>query len=176
GRPRELSRLGAVAALPQAGSPGSGLQATPFAKISSGEKLLCLSSRCGLLSKHCWFRPVCVSSPAIVSAQSWSSGRGKRAPSPAARVVELRSGGDVSARVGRWFLQEGAWAFIVMVTGHPYLRSLLRMLLTMPSYFVVASVVLAVRCAAGEGRSCPPYLCQVSRMTTDPPMLVSDRA
>ncbi|RZR79205.1 hypothetical protein BHM03_00004847 [Ensete ventricosum] len=31
-----------------------------------------------------------------------------------------------------------------MVTGHPYLRSLLRLLLTMPSYFVAASVVLAL--------------------------------
>ncbi|RZS12595.1 hypothetical protein BHM03_00044064 [Ensete ventricosum] len=31
--------------------------------------------------------------------------------------------------------------------------------------------------ATGEGRSCPPppFLCQVDRMTTDPPMLVSDR-
>ncbi|RWW45861.1 hypothetical protein BHE74_00048263, partial [Ensete ventricosum] len=62
----------------------------------------------------------------------------------AARVVGLRSGGNVSARVSRWFLQEGAEAFIVMVTEHPYLRSLLRLLLTMPSYFVAASVVLAV--------------------------------
>ncbi|RWV87722.1 hypothetical protein GW17_00050257 [Ensete ventricosum] len=30
--------------------------------------------------------------------------------------------------------------------------------------------------ATGEGRSCPPYLCQVDRMTTDPPMLASGRA
>ncbi|RZR76343.1 hypothetical protein BHM03_00001052 [Ensete ventricosum] len=29
--------------------------------------------------------------------------------------------------------------------------------------------------ATGEGRSCPPYLCQVGRMTADPPMLVSGR-
>ncbi|RWW39862.1 hypothetical protein BHE74_00054764 [Ensete ventricosum] len=36
--------------------------------------------------------------------------------------------------------------------------------------------VCGVPLATGEGRSCPPYLCQVSRMTTDPPMLVSDRA
>ncbi|RWW37170.1 hypothetical protein BHE74_00057753, partial [Ensete ventricosum] len=64
-----------------------------------------------LLSEYCWFRPVCASSPAVVSAQSWSSGRGK-GPRVwlgrlAARVVELRSGGNVSALVGRWFLQEG---------------------------------------------------------------------
>ncbi|RRT33786.1 hypothetical protein B296_00026685 [Ensete ventricosum] len=43
-----------------------------------------------------------------------------------------------------------------MVTGHPYLRSLLCMLLTMSSYFVAASVVLAV-----------------GHMTADPPMLMS---
>ncbi|RZR73876.1 hypothetical protein BHM03_00029162 [Ensete ventricosum] len=30
--------------------------------------------------------------------------------------------------------------------------------------------------ATGEGRSCPPYLCQVGRMTADPPMLASGRA
>ncbi|RWV87721.1 hypothetical protein GW17_00050258 [Ensete ventricosum] len=39
GRLRELPRLGAVAASPQAGSPGLGLQATPFAKISLGEPI-----------------------------------------------------------------------------------------------------------------------------------------
>ncbi|RWV87430.1 hypothetical protein GW17_00050571 [Ensete ventricosum] len=30
--------------------------------------------------------------------------------------------------------------------------------------------------ATKEGRSCPPYLCQVGRMTADPPMLASGRA
>ncbi|RWW37164.1 hypothetical protein BHE74_00057758 [Ensete ventricosum] len=30
--------------------------------------------------------------------------------------------------------------------------------------------------ATGEGRSCPPYLCQVGRMTADPPMLASGQA
>ncbi|RWW05132.1 hypothetical protein GW17_00031613 [Ensete ventricosum] len=68
-----------------------------------------------------------------------------------------------------------------MVTGHPYLRSLLRLLLTMPSYFVAVSTVLAVRCAAcflplGNVGLAPPYLCQVGCMTVDPPMLMSSRA
>ncbi|RZS01169.1 hypothetical protein BHM03_00030983 [Ensete ventricosum] len=67
--------------------------------------------------------------------------------------------------------------------GFPYevVLYLLCLLLTMPSYFVVASVVLAVRCAAcllplGKVGLAPPYLCQVGRMTADPPMLVSGRA
>ncbi|RRT52468.1 hypothetical protein B296_00007211 [Ensete ventricosum] len=65
--------------------------------------------------------------------------------------------------------------------GHPYLRSLLRLLLTMPSYFVVAFVVLAMRCAVyllplGKIDLVLPYLCQIGHMTTYPPMLVSDRA
>ncbi|RZS12358.1 hypothetical protein BHM03_00043787 [Ensete ventricosum] len=65
-----------------------------------------------------------------------------------------------------------------MVTRHPYLRSLLRLLLTMSSYFVVTSVVLVVRCTTcllplGKIGLAPPYLCQVDRMTTDPPILVS---
>ncbi|RWV78321.1 hypothetical protein GW17_00060725, partial [Ensete ventricosum] len=64
---------------------------------------------------------------------------------------------------------------------HPYLRSLLRLLLTMPSYFVVASVVLVVRCAAcllplEKVGVAPPYLCQVDRMMIDPPILMSGRA
>ncbi|RZS18262.1 hypothetical protein BHM03_00050501 [Ensete ventricosum] len=39
GRLRELLRLGIMAALPQAGSPGSGLQATPFVGTPSGEPI-----------------------------------------------------------------------------------------------------------------------------------------
>ncbi|RRT36961.1 hypothetical protein B296_00053082 [Ensete ventricosum] len=78
-------------------------------------------------------------------------------------------------------LRRGVGAFIVMVTWHPYLRSLLCLLLTMSSYFVVASVVLAVRCVAcllplEKVGLAPPYLCQVDRMTADPLMLVSGRA
>ncbi|RRT75502.1 hypothetical protein B296_00009488 [Ensete ventricosum] len=117
------------------GRPRCTARGPPSSAKMIEEKLLCLPTRCGLplclLSKHCWFRPVCASSPAVVSTQSWSSGRGKRAPG----------------------------AFIVMVMGHPYLRSLLHMLLTMPLYFVAASVVLAV-----------------GRMTADPPMLMAGRA
>ncbi|RRT81278.1 hypothetical protein B296_00001052 [Ensete ventricosum] len=36
--------------------------------------------------------------------------------------------------------------------------------------------VCGVLPATGERRPCPPYLCQVGRMTTDPPMLMSSRA
>ncbi|RWW65525.1 hypothetical protein BHE74_00027156, partial [Ensete ventricosum] len=39
GRLRELPRLSAVAALAQAGFPGSALQVTPFAGTSSGEPI-----------------------------------------------------------------------------------------------------------------------------------------
>ncbi|RWV87866.1 hypothetical protein GW17_00050097 [Ensete ventricosum] len=143
-----------------------------------------------------------------VGARVGGKGSRARLERSVVRVVELRSGGDVSARVRRWFLQEGrvgsrrdpsdgqvslvvdfailplrrgVWAFIVMVTRHSYLRSLLRLLLAMSSYFVVASVVLTVRCATcllplGKVGLAPTYLCQVDRMTADPPMLVSGRA
>ncbi|RWV78727.1 hypothetical protein GW17_00060254, partial [Ensete ventricosum] len=60
-----------------------------------------LSSRCipplRLLSKHCWFRPVCASSPAIVSVRSWSS-TGWVVPQSSAPEVGCWNGGD---RVGR---------------------------------------------------------------------------
>ncbi|RZS22104.1 hypothetical protein BHM03_00054868 [Ensete ventricosum] len=51
----------------------------------------------------------------------------------------------------------------------------------MPSYFVVASVVLALRCATyllplGKIGLALLYLCQVDHITAYPPMLVSDRA
>ncbi|RWW62819.1 hypothetical protein BHE74_00030036 [Ensete ventricosum] len=39
GRLHELPRLGAMAASPQAGSPGLGLRVTPFAGTSSGEPI-----------------------------------------------------------------------------------------------------------------------------------------
>ncbi|RWW07776.1 hypothetical protein GW17_00028819, partial [Ensete ventricosum] len=128
------------------------------------ENLLCLPSRCSLpprlLSEHYWFSPVCASSPAIVSVQSRSLCRGKGFSSGRPLVPKRRSGrvgsrcdpsdGQVSLVVDFTtpLLRRDAGAFIVIVTGHPYLRSLLCMLLTMPSYFVAASVVLTVRCAA----------------------------
>ncbi|RWW15119.1 hypothetical protein BHE74_00000915 [Ensete ventricosum] len=49
--------------------------------------------------------------PVPHTSDSWSSGRGKgprvRLERSAARVVELRLGGIISARVDRWLLQEG---------------------------------------------------------------------
>ncbi|RZR89186.1 hypothetical protein BHM03_00016865 [Ensete ventricosum] len=42
-------------------------------------------------------------------------------------------------------LHRGAGAFIVSATGRSYLRSLLSLLLTMPSYFTTPSMVLAAR-------------------------------
>ncbi|RWW83254.1 hypothetical protein BHE74_00008252 [Ensete ventricosum] len=106
----------------------------------------------------------------------------------AAGVVELRSGGNVSARVNRRFLQEGqvksrrdpsdgqvsfvvdftipglrrgVWAFIAIVTGYPYLKLLSSLLLTIPLHLTTPSVVLATRHApaAGGCRLCPPYQC-----------------
>ncbi|RWV83088.1 hypothetical protein GW17_00055353, partial [Ensete ventricosum] len=109
------------------------------------------------------------SSRCRVGARVRGKGPRVRLERSAARVVELRSGGNISAQVSRWFLQDGqvesrrdpfdgqvslvvdfaipplrrgAETFIVIVIGHPYLRSLLRLLLTMSSYFVT------VRCLA----------------------------
>ncbi|RWW65215.1 hypothetical protein BHE74_00027481 [Ensete ventricosum] len=95
GRLRELLRLGAVAAPPQVGSSGLGLQATPFAEMSSGEPI----GPCALARPR--------SSQRRVGTRVGGKGPRVRLERSAARVVELRSGGDVSARVGRWFLQEG---------------------------------------------------------------------
>ncbi|RWV77605.1 hypothetical protein GW17_00061541 [Ensete ventricosum] len=116
-----------------------------------GKKLLCLPSRCGLppclLSKHCWFRPVCASSSAVVSTQSWSSGRGKGFSSGRPLVPTRRSG--------------------------PYCACYLP---CRRSFRGPRDEVRSVPPATGEGRSLPPYLCQVSRHTTDPLMLVLGRA
>ncbi|RWW51684.1 hypothetical protein BHE74_00041937 [Ensete ventricosum] len=63
------------------------------------------------------------------------------------------------------------------VTESPYLSPLSFLLLTIPLHLTIPSVVLAARRApAGKGcRPCPPYLCQVDRMTADPSMLTSGR-
>ncbi|RWW62850.1 hypothetical protein BHE74_00030002 [Ensete ventricosum] len=84
-------------------------------------------------------------------------------------------------------LRGGAGAFIVKGTRRSYLRSLLSMLLTMPSYFVAASVVLAVTrasCFLQLGRVdlahltrvksvvrllTPPYLCQAGSTVSGRP-------
>ncbi|RWW32874.1 hypothetical protein GW17_00002423 [Ensete ventricosum] len=105
-------------------------------------------------------RPVCASSPVVILAEKrWS-------------IVE-------------WWELSGA--FIVKATRRSYLRSLLSPLLTMPSYFVVASVVLAARrasCFLQLGRVdlahltrvrsairllTPPYLCQAGSTVSDRP-------
>ncbi|RWV98504.1 hypothetical protein GW17_00038644 [Ensete ventricosum] len=54
-----------------------------------------------------------------------------------------------------------AGAFIAIVTGYPYLKSLYSLLLTIPLHLTTPSVVLAARRApaAGGCRPCPPYLC-----------------
>ncbi|RRT42390.1 hypothetical protein B296_00030507 [Ensete ventricosum] len=45
-----------------------------------------------MLSKHCWFRPVCASSPAVVSVRSWRL-VGWVEPQGSAREVECWNGG-----------------------------------------------------------------------------------
>ncbi|RWW30775.1 hypothetical protein GW17_00004637 [Ensete ventricosum] len=76
-------------------------------------------------------------------------------------VVELRSGGRVSARVSYRFLQEGqvnyvvdfatpllrrgAGAFITTETRYPYLNPLSSLLLTIPLHLAMPSVILAGR-------------------------------
>ncbi|RRT34529.1 hypothetical protein B296_00048762 [Ensete ventricosum] len=103
GRLRELPQLGAVAAPPQAGSPG---------RVGS-----------------------------------------RRDPSD----------GQVSLVVDFTIplLRRGAWAFIITVTGYPYLNLVSSLLLTISLHLITSSVVLAARRAtAAEGcRSCPLYLC-----------------
>ncbi|RWV97899.1 hypothetical protein GW17_00039282, partial [Ensete ventricosum] len=70
-------------------------------------------------------------------------------PRKASTVMTNRAGldaGEGNLRsviiLQKWF---GVGPAVVKATRRPYLRSLLRMLLTMPSYFIAASVVLAAR-------------------------------
>ncbi|RRT39050.1 hypothetical protein B296_00041986 [Ensete ventricosum] len=74
-------------------------------------------------------------------------------------------------------LRRGVGAFIVRVTGSPYLSLLSSLLFIIPLYLIMSSVVLATRRApAGKGcRSSPSYLCQVGRMIADPSMPASGR-
>ncbi|RZR77224.1 hypothetical protein BHM03_00002236 [Ensete ventricosum] len=121
-------------------------------------------------------RPVCASSPVVISAEKrWS-------------IVEWWELSGLARQRGSWLVgalsaansckKVGSGAFIVKATRRSYLRSLLSLLLTMPSYFVAASVVLAARrvsCFLQLGRVdlahltrvrsavrllTPPYLCQ----------------
>ncbi|RWW33509.1 hypothetical protein GW17_00001763, partial [Ensete ventricosum] len=111
------------------------------------------------------------------SSSDWSLTPARRS----GRVGSRRdpSDGQVSSVVGFLIplLRRGARAFIVSVIGHSYLISLLPLLLTIPSFLTMSSVVLTARRApAGNGcQPCPSYLCYVSRMTADPFMPVSDR-
>ncbi|RRT31193.1 hypothetical protein B296_00059036 [Ensete ventricosum] len=87
------------------------------------------------LSEHCWFRPLCASSPVVVSGRSRCSARWM---DPSYLVTG----------VGCW----SAGAYIVGAVGHSYLTTLLPLWLTMPSYASTTPVVLAVRHAsAGKG-------------------------
>ncbi|RZS17620.1 hypothetical protein BHM03_00049787, partial [Ensete ventricosum] len=74
-------------------------------------------------------------------------------------------------------LRRGAGAFIVRVTGSPYLSPLSSFLLTIPLHLTMPSVVLAARrVPVGKGcRPCPPYLSQVGCITADPSMPASGR-
>ncbi|RWW70479.1 hypothetical protein BHE74_00021842 [Ensete ventricosum] len=74
-------------------------------------------------------------------------------------------------------LRRGTGAFIVRVTGSPYLSLLSFLLFTIPLHLIMPFVVLAARHApARKGyRPCPPYLCQVGRMTANPFMPASGR-
>ncbi|RRT65739.1 hypothetical protein B296_00001117 [Ensete ventricosum] len=134
------------------------------------ENLWCLLSRCGLppclLGGHCWFRSVCASSPAVISAQRWSS-VGWEEPSGPGREVGYLRGGVGSCR---GFYSKCFEASIPEVlTAHvAYHVVVLRCSLRGPC--CEARDVLP---AIGERRSCPPYPCQVDRTTADPLMLVS---
>ncbi|RRT59809.1 hypothetical protein B296_00037466 [Ensete ventricosum] len=128
-----------------------------------------------LLSKQCWFRPMCASSPAVVSERSWGSGIGRnlvvRFGKSGARVVERGSEG-ASTVVGFYdpLARRGAGAYIAGVVDHPYLTTWLPMWLTMLLHTSIMPVVLAVG-HASAGKSvdltcvrpvvrpvAPPYL------------------
>ncbi|RRT84629.1 hypothetical protein B296_00004695 [Ensete ventricosum] len=96
-----------------------------------------------LLSKHCWFRPVCASSPAVISAQR-------------AFIVINGYGAPVPE---------------VLTTPVAYHVVVLRR-----SFRGPCGEVRGVPPVTGKVGLAPPYLCQVGRMTADPPMLVSGRA
>ncbi|RRT60308.1 hypothetical protein B296_00024851 [Ensete ventricosum] len=107
--------------------------------------------------RHCWFRPLCVSSSAIVSGRSRCSTRWMD-PSYPVTEVGCWSGG---AREGRRHLRSGrasvparrsgAGAYIVSVVGHPYLATLLPLWITMSSCPSTTPVVLALLARGGFG-------------------------
>ncbi|RWW59860.1 hypothetical protein BHE74_00033184 [Ensete ventricosum] len=113
----------------------SRFQPLPYPCTLLKENLWCLPSRRGLpqrlLSRHCRFRPVCASSPVVVSAQRWSSVRWEEPSDPALEVGCWRGG----ARVGKKCFS----------LGRSYLRPLSSLFLTIPSHLTTSSVVLAAR-------------------------------
>ncbi|RRT57783.1 hypothetical protein B296_00041861 [Ensete ventricosum] len=139
GRLHGLPQPGVMVALPRVGSPGPCALVRPGSsqhkggarlegrnpRVRLGSRLLVRCSRVGLTAKSC--KKVRSSGVPDVT-------------SPMVKLVWLSNSPSP--------LRRGAGAFIVKATRHPYLRSLLRMLLTMPSYFIVASVVLTARRAA----------------------------
>ncbi|RRT41989.1 hypothetical protein B296_00024711 [Ensete ventricosum] len=134
------------------------------------KNLLCLSNRCGLppclLSKYCWFRPVCASSPAVVSVQRWSSVGWEEPPGPVWEVG-CWSGG-AQRRKGFYSNSYGAsvpQALILFIGYHT----------AIPHHAIhgPCDEVRVVLPTVGGCRPCPRYSCQVDRMTTDPFMFVS---
>ncbi|RRT35496.1 hypothetical protein B296_00040210 [Ensete ventricosum] len=107
GRLCELPRLGAMAAPPQVGSPGSGPQATPFAEMSSGEPIVELSTCLDLVSEaeksldRDDERSIGWTQVRETLARSDGKSPRVRLGRSAAGAVELRSGGNVLARVDR---------------------------------------------------------------------------
>ncbi|RWV78517.1 hypothetical protein GW17_00060511, partial [Ensete ventricosum] len=143
-RLRELPRLGTVEAPPQARSPGSGLQATSFVEMSSGEPI----GPCALARPR--------SSRRRVGARVGGKGPRVRLERSAARVMELRCGG---------FYSNGYGAPVPEVLTAPvaYHAIILRHNFRDPR-----DEVRDVPPATWEDRSYPPYLCQVDRRMTDP--------
>ncbi|RRT60621.1 hypothetical protein B296_00003505 [Ensete ventricosum] len=144
GRLRELPRLGAVAVPPQAGSPGLGLQATPFAGIPSGEPIGELPN-----SPEARLGRSTASGGAQVGWTCLSSGRSPIPTRRSGRVGSRRdpSDGQVSSVVDFAIplLRRGVWAFITTVTGYSYLNPLSSLLLTIPLHLTMPSVVLVAR-------------------------------
>ncbi|RRT62269.1 hypothetical protein B296_00037656 [Ensete ventricosum] len=131
--------------------------ASSLAVVSSGEEV-----------EHSWVEGALEFSSGGRRLMPWRSGREftLAAGVIAVSYKKVKSGGvpDVTPPMIKsvWLsiydplLRRGASAFIVGVTGRSYLRSLMHLLLTMPSFASTSSVVLAAWCAF-----CLPQLWQV---------------
>ncbi|RWW74240.1 hypothetical protein BHE74_00017823 [Ensete ventricosum] len=114
------------------------------------ENLLCLPSRCGLppclLSCHYWFRPVCASPLAVVSAQGWRSGRGKGFSSGQSLITARRSS-QVRGFYSNSYGASVSKALILFIAYHT----------TAPHHIVRGSCdeTCTVLSAVEECRSCP---------------------